>query len=204
MQNARDSQALFFGRGLNQLGFLRQPNPHEVVKISMRYQGKLSNWKDDKGFGFINPNGGGNQVFVHIKSFANRGRKPVGGEIVTYEIKIDAKGQAQAENVAFAGERTPSNISLKHHKTSLILAATFLVFVTSAAFFGKLPFAVLWLYLVGSALTFLAYAFDKSAARNDQWRTQESTFHLLALIGGWPGALAAQGLLRHKSKKQQA
>jgi len=202
MQNAQDSQALFFGRRLNLLGFLRQLNLHELAKISMRYQGKITNWKDDKGFGFINPNGGGDQVFVHIKSFANQRRRPVGGEIVTYEIKVDAKGRAQAENVAFAGERTPSNISLKHHNASLILAATFLVFVASAAFFGKLPFAVFWLYLVGSALTFLAYAFDKSAARNDQWRTQESTLHLLALIGGWPGALAAQRLLRHKSKKQ--
>lgn len=52
----------------------------------MRYQGKITNWKDDKGFGFITPNGGENQVFVHIKSFANRQRRPVGDEIVTYEL----------------------------------------------------------------------------------------------------------------------
>jgi len=67
---------------------------------------------------------------------------------------------------------------------------------------GKLPFTVLVLYLAASVITFGAYAFDKSAARNDQWRTQESTLHFLALVGGWPGALAAQRLLRHKSKKQ--
>jgi uncharacterized membrane protein YsdA (DUF1294 family) len=64
-----------------------------------------------------------------------------------------------------------------------------------------LPIAVLVLYVVASAITFVAYAFDKSAARNDQWRTQESTLHFFALLGGWPGALAAQRLLRHKSKK---
>lgn len=69
-------------------------------------------------------------------------------------------------------------------------------------FAGKLPFAVLGLYLAASSIAFGAYAFDKSAARNDQWRIQESTLHLFALIGGWPGALAAQRLLRHKSKKQ--
>lgn len=168
----------------------------------MRYQGKITNWKDGKGFGFINPNGGGNQVFVHIKSFANRQRRPVGDEIVTYELKADVKGRAQAENVAFVGELAPSNISPERRNTSLILTASFLVFVAASAFVGKLPFAVLWLYLVGSAVAFLAYAFDKSAARNDQWRTQESTLHLFALVGGWPGALAAQRLLRHKSKKQ--
>lgn len=168
----------------------------------MRYQGKITNWKDDKGFGFINPNGGGNQIFVHIKSFANRQRRPVGDEIVTYELKVDAKGRVQAENVAFVGERAPSYISPKRRITSLILAAFFLAFVAASAFVGKLPLAVLWLYLVGSAVAFLAYALDKSAARNDQWRTQESTLHLFALVGGWPGALAAQRLLRHKSKKQ--
>jgi uncharacterized membrane protein YsdA (DUF1294 family)/cold shock CspA family protein len=168
----------------------------------MRYQGKITNWKDDKGFGFINPNGGGNQVFVHIKSFANRQRRPVGNEIVTYELKVDAKGRVQAENVAFVGERAPSNISPERSNISLILSASFLIFVAASAFVGKLPFAVLWLYLVGSTVAFFAYAFDKSAARNDQWRTQESTLHLFALVGGWPGALAAQRLLRHKSKKQ--
>jgi uncharacterized membrane protein YsdA (DUF1294 family)/cold shock CspA family protein len=168
----------------------------------MRYQGKITNWKDDKGFGFITPNGGGNQVFVHIKSFANRQRRPVGDEVVTYELKVDAKGRAQAESVAFFGERAPSNISPERRNISLILAATFLVFVAASAFVGKLPFAVLWLYLAGSAVAFLAYAFDKSAARKGYWRTQESTLHFFALVGGWPGALAAQRLLHHKSKKK--
>ena len=168
----------------------------------MRYQGRITNWNDDKGFGFITPNGGGNQVFVHIKSFANRQRRPDGNEIVTYELKTDAKGRAQAESVAFVGERASSATSPERRNTSLILAATFLVFVAASAFAGKLPFVVFWLYLVASAVAFLAYALDKSAARNEQWRTQESTLHLFALVGGWPGALAAQRLLRHKSKKQ--
>jgi uncharacterized membrane protein YsdA (DUF1294 family) len=74
--------------------------------------------------------------------------------------------------------------------------------VAGSVLSGKLPFAVLVLYLAASVITFGAYAFDKSAAKNDQWRTQESTLHFLALVGGWPGALAAQRLLRHKSKKQ--
>jgi uncharacterized membrane protein YsdA (DUF1294 family) len=82
------------------------------------------------------------------------------------------------------------------------LAAAFLVFVAGTAFSGKLPVAVLELYLIASAVAFIAYFLDKSAARKDQWRTQESTLHIFALAGGWPGALAAQRLLRHKSRKQ--
>lgn len=168
----------------------------------MRYQGKISNWKDDQGFGFITPNGGRKQIFVHIKSFANRQRRPVGNEIVTYELKTDVNGRVQAERVAFVGESAPSASSSEGSNVFLMLAATFLAFVAGSAFAGKLPLGVLALYFVASAVAFVAYALDKSAARNDQWRTPENTLHLFALVGGWPGALAAQRLLRHKSKKQ--
>ncbi|MDO9449547.1 MAG: DUF1294 domain-containing protein [Rugosibacter sp.] len=56
-------------------------------------------------------------------------------------------------------------------------------------------------YVVASLITFMMYAFDKSAAIKGQWRTPESTLHLLSLACGWPGALLAQQLLRHKTTK---
>lgn len=52
-----------------------------------------------------------------------------------------------------------------------------------------------------SCVTFIAYAFDKSAAIKGRQRTPEQTLHLLELLGGWPGALIAQNLFRHKSRK---
>jgi uncharacterized membrane protein YsdA (DUF1294 family)/cold shock CspA family protein len=167
----------------------------------MRYQGRITTWKDDKGFGFITPNGGGQQVFVHISSFSNRQRRPEGNEIVTYELKVDVKGRAQANTVAFVGEQpTPSSLPGRSNIPP-IFAVCFLVFVVVAVVAGRLPIAVLALYVVASLVAFFAYAFDKSAALRNQWRTQESTLHLFALLGGWPGALAAQRLLRHKSAK---
>ena len=57
------------------------------------------------------------------------------------------------------------------------------------------------IYLITSIITFLVYAQDKSAAKHNRWRTKESTLHSLALTGGWPGALLAQKILRHKSSK---
>lgn len=167
----------------------------------MRYQGRITTWKDDKGFGFITPNGGGAQVFVHINSFSNRQRRPAGNEIVTYELKVDGKGRTQAGVVAFVGEQAAPSSSSGHSNIPPLFACCFLIFVAASAFAGKLPKAVLALYFVASAVAFFAYAFDKSAALNNRWRTQESTLHLFALLGGWPGALAAQCLLRHKSKK---
>jgi uncharacterized membrane protein YsdA (DUF1294 family) len=60
---------------------------------------------------------------------------------------------------------------------------------------------ILVLYLAASAASIVVYAVDKSAARDGRWRARESTLHLLAVIGGWPGALVAQRLFRHKSRK---
>lgn len=167
----------------------------------MRYQGRITNWKDDKGFGFITPNGGGKQVFAHIKSFSNRQRRPVGNELVTYELKVDAKGRAQAESISFVSEQVTASATSGRNTIPPLFAVLFFVVVTATVLAGRLPFAVLGLYLGASIIAFMAYALDKSAAINNQWRTQESTLHLFGLIGGWPGALAAQRLLRHKSKK---
>lgn len=168
----------------------------------MRYQGKITTWKDEQGFGFISPNGGGSQVFVHIKSFSNRTRRPSGSEIVTYEVALNGNGQLRAENVAFSGERTKPKYVSRPGKTQLCIAALFLVFLATTTLIGKLPVPVLGLYLGASAVAYVAYLLDKSAARTDQWRTKERTLHLFGLVGGWPGALFAQSILRHKSKKQ--
>lgn len=167
----------------------------------MRHQGRITTWKDDKGFGFITPNAGGEQVFVHVSAFSNRRRRPAGNEVVTYELKVDGKGRAQASTVAFVGERPTSTAAPGHGNVAPLFALCFLGFVVVAVAAGRLPVAVLALYLVASSVAFISYALDKAAASNNQWRTKESTLHLFALLGGWPGALAAQRLLRHKSVK---
>jgi cold shock CspA family protein len=51
----------------------------------MRYQGKITSWKDDQGFGFVIPNGGGEKAFIHIKAFTGRSRRPLEGDFITYE-----------------------------------------------------------------------------------------------------------------------
>ena len=57
------------------------------------------------------------------------------------------------------------------------------------------------LYYGASIITYGIYARDKTAAQNAGWRVPEPTLHLMSLVGGWPGALIAQVLLRHKTRK---
>jgi len=56
-------------------------------------------------------------------------------------------------------------------------------------------------YVVLSAITFGVYGWDKAAARAAATRVPESMLHVLALAGGWPGALFAQRVFRHKTRK---
>ena len=53
-----------------------------------------------------------------------------------------------------------------------------------------------------SLVALVLYRADKRAAQRGEWRTRESTLHLVALLGGWPGALAGRRLFRHKTRKQ--
>lgn len=56
--------------------------------------------------------------------------------------------------------------------------------------------------LLINLFAFAAFAWDKSAARRGAWRIRESTLLWLAMIGGFPGAIAAQRMLRHKTRKE--
>ena len=56
-------------------------------------------------------------------------------------------------------------------------------------------------YGVVSVLAFLLYWSDKRKARTERWRTPENVLHAVELAGGWPGALLAQQVFRHKTRK---
>lgn len=56
-------------------------------------------------------------------------------------------------------------------------------------------------YGIVSLLAFFLYWSDKRKARTDSWRTPENILHAVELAGGWPGALLAQQMFRHKTRK---
>jgi uncharacterized membrane protein YsdA (DUF1294 family) len=57
------------------------------------------------------------------------------------------------------------------------------------------------LVLVMSLASFFAYGWDKGQAATGGRRISEHTLHLMAFLGGWPGAFLGQRQFRHKTQK---
>ena len=81
-------------------------------------------------------------------------------------------------------------------------AILFLLILFAMTVIGWLPFALTFSYFVLSALTLVSYGLDKLLALKEQRRISEKTLHILALMGGWPGAYIGQQIFRHKISKK--
>jgi cold shock protein len=64
--------------------------------------GTVKWFNGQKGFGFIQPNDGGNDVFVHISAVERAGLAGLAeGQKVSFEIKTDKmRGKVSAENLS--------------------------------------------------------------------------------------------------------
>ena len=173
----------------------------------MRLDGTLTSWNDERGFGRIESSQGGEPIFVHVSAWPRGSGRPQLNQAVTFEIEVGPKGK-RARNVQLRQVRRPAPQSARASRAqwgtaTLFVIPAFLGVYLVASVLWKLPLWVGGLYVLLSAATFGAYAGDKSAAKGGSWRTPESTLHVLALAGGWPGALLAQQFLRHKSTKHE-
>ncbi len=165
-----------------------------------RLAGRISDWNDAKGYGFVVPNGGGERAFVHVNEFQRGSRRPADGDLISYLPIRDPRGRMQASQVRHAGQ----GATVPRRGSRLpraALGASVLLIVIMAAMLGRLPKWLAGGSVALSALSWLMYWRDKSAAEKGTWRTPESTLHLVDLAGGWPGALIAQQMFRHKTVK---
>lgn len=166
-----------------------------------RQRGVLADWNDDRGFGFIAPASGGTRVFAHVSAFP-RGRRPALGCQVTYAETRDDRKRTRAQDVRYVGAVPSPNRRATGVPSALSAAALFFALLVGLLVLDKVPVLVVVAYGLLSAAAFLIYRADKSAAAQGNWRTPESTLHTIALVGGWPGALVARQVFRHKTTKQ--
>lgn len=193
--------------------------------LATEKRGTLKSWNDAKGFGFIQPEQGGEQLFVHVSALRGE-RRPQPGETVLFVPGQDAQGRPRAEHMRFEGlsldrpaiRRKPRAAAAQPASRSsraatgaiqqlplkLVVLLTLCALPLAGALQLWLGADVVWAlgaYPLLSLISFGQYWNDKRSAQKGRWRTPESQLQLVALLGGWPGALVAQQVFRHKTRK---
>jgi uncharacterized membrane protein YsdA (DUF1294 family)/cold shock CspA family protein len=174
----------------------------------MRFQGTLCNWNDERGFGFIKPDGGGQDIFVNVKAFPRGQSRPSDGARLSFQLETGPEGKKRATAVTYVGSKASAPRAVERNSPPWpVLSVITLAGFPFLYLWGWLAWGVSWYvlltYLLLSAVTYFTYMVDKDAAEQKTWRVSEANLHLLALAGGWPGANLAQQFLRHKSKKME-
>jgi len=92
---------------------------------------------------------------------------------------------------------------MSKYKPTSFFFVTILVLVASVS--GILwwtQFSPPYAYFISmSVITFIFYGYDKRQSQRNRLRVPEIILHMLALLGGSPGAFMGQIYFRHKTKK---
>jgi len=157
--------------------------------------GVICQWHDKKGYGFIRVNQAEQQqYFFHISNV--RGERAAIQDGLRVSFRLDSSGTRGPSAVDVV---LPVGGNAKVRFSRIVIYAVVPLLLLSLWALVE-PWLVL-VYWLMSFITYIAYFLDKNKAQQGQWRISESSLHLFELLGGWPGALAAQRVLRHKIRK---
>ncbi len=103
-----------------------------MTKVMIK--GVLKTWKEDRGFGFISPDDGGRDVFIHISALKGTSRRPVTGDVIYYQVARDNRGKFKAVNAHIDGveireDKAPGFMTTKKNIMLLALALAVIVAV---------------------------------------------------------------------------
>lgn len=88
---------------------------------SFPYKGQLKTWKDDRGFGFIKPDDGSKEVFLHISVLKGASRRPIVGDTIFYEKTTEANGKIRASKASIKGViNQPTVSNQRSHNSSQV------------------------------------------------------------------------------------
>ena len=81
------------------------PRAPQRESTGERANGTVKFFNDMKGFGFIQRDDGGEDVFVHISSLERSGLGPCNqGDRLSFDIEIDRRGKYSAANLSSAAD----------------------------------------------------------------------------------------------------
>ena len=129
-------------------------------------KGKINQWNDEKGFGFISIPEKKGRVFFHISSIKIRQRRSEVGDIVEFEIEKDKNGKVRARSVLINGLAASNQSSSKKFikvESPRKNALDYLLIIISLAslgiaglhFFGSKNIEASWLYAVPAFIAFM-------------------------------------------------
>ena len=105
-------------------------------------KGVLKTWKEDRGFGFISPDDGGKDIFLHISALKGTSRRPVTGDVIYYQSTKDNRGKYKAINAYIEGveileDKTAGFFSTK--KGVMLIVLTLLAIVAAVVALNLAP-----------------------------------------------------------------
>ncbi len=127
--------------------------------------GTITKWDDEKGFGFITHKSGGRSVFVDINDYDKKHQRPRQGLSVIYSLSKDKKGRVCAAKVFPQNVEDEFTRADNQRLISLVTGILFICALTALVILNRLPRAIIVFYFAASAVTFIIYATDKSAAQ---------------------------------------
>ena len=193
--------------------------------------GTVVRWDSEKAFGFIRCPDIPADVFFHLRDFSGAAKPSEGLRVMFQDIHVGGKGPRglsveparnsivnapsapaplPVEAPLLPASRPAARSSSRWQKRreerplwiGLSLIGCWLVLWLVGIGMGRFPWIVLTAVVLVNLATFYMYWRDKDAAVQETRRVPEEHLHVLAVIGGWPGAWFAQQILRHKTVKQ--
>lgn len=137
------------------------PQPRRAT--TMRFEGTIQSWNDERGFGFIGSTLGGQDIFVHIKAFKGPPGKPRVGQRVTFAAYAMDRSAAR-QGAWRTPEKTLHMLSLIGGWPGALLAQQWLRHKSSKAEFRSVFWVTVALNL--AAFTFLASPQTQQLARS--------------------------------------